>query len=417
MKQLIPRIKSTRLIFALLLACAMLLSCGLAAIAAEEGSPDLAQAAAPPTAATPLPVTQGDMPKGLYPTDVQTVILDGARQIIKTYTLTAGQDPAGIPRDNFTRDGWRYELTDITEKRTNETDTKGHTETVEISTETKDLNEIIKLLAPTLDYQGEDGYCGLLALDLSSVSCEAAGYTNSSYTATSTREYPHLSNADTSLIPKAITDNGRTLTLDSVSWETQRYNNVDYEDIPESYRAVAQYSAKASRSVVTGYVTTAGYIGEVSRTAAGDTVYTVYFSGSEIGPAPKLVELPIVEHNSAFPVVLFLIVLAAILALLAGAGAYWYLLRHNVKVYKDIDGKRTLVAKDKISVKKALIDLSPLDGYYFIIEIDKYAAKALNSHRVEIRHDATSQKHKIAYEGNAYTIEADFVAGTVQAIY
>jgi hypothetical protein len=419
MKRLIPRFKSTRLVYALFLACIMLLSYGLAASAAEEGSPDLVQTETLPTAtATPLPAFQEEAPKELYPTDVQAVIEGGTRQIIKTYTLTAGQNPAGIPRDSFIRDGWRYELTDITEKRTSETDTRIHTETVEINTETKDLNEIIKLLAPTLDYQGEDGYCGLLALDLASISCEAAGYINSSYTATAIREYPHLSNADTSLIPKAITDSGRSLTLDSVSWETQRYTNVDYEDIPESYRAVATYSAKASRSVVTGYITTADYTGEVNRTVMGDTVYTVYFSGSEIDPAPKPVEPPpTIERGGAFPVTLFLIILAAILALLAGAGAYWFLLRHNVKVYKVIDGKRTLVAKDKISTKKALIDLSPLDGYYFIIEIDKYAAKALNSHKVEIRHDDTSQKHKIAYEGNAYTIEADFLAGTIQAIY
>jgi hypothetical protein len=33
---------------------------------------------------------------------------------------------------------------------------------------------------------------------------------------TATREYPHLSTNDTSLIPKTITDNGRTLELDNV---------------------------------------------------------------------------------------------------------------------------------------------------------------------------------------------------------
>jgi hypothetical protein len=41
----------------------------------------------------------------------------------------------------------------------------------------------------------------------------------------------------------------------------------------------------------------------------------------------------------------------------------------------------------------------------------------LNGQTVEIRHGTSSLKHKIAHEGNAYNIEADFGAGTVRAIY
>ena len=420
MKQFIPHFRPLRLAYAALLICVLLLSYGSAAFAAEEGSPDLVQTTAPPTAvSSPLPVIQEDMKEELYPTDVQTIITDNTRQIIKIYDLTAEQSPGAIPRESFIRDGWRYELTDITEKRTTLTDTRSHSETVEINTETNDPNEIIKLLAQTLDYQGQDGYCGLLSLDLPSVHCEAAGYINSAYTATATREYPYLSSADTSLIPKTVTDHGRTLMLDSVVWEVQRYVNVDYVDIPESYRAVAKYAATASKSVVTGYVTTADYLGEVSRTVKGDTVYTVYFCGSEINPAPKQLEVaappPAPVRLNGFPAAAFLTALAIFAALLAGAGVYWFLLRHNVKIYRD--NFRVLVARDKISVKNPVADLSPLEGDCFGLVIDKYAAKALNGHSVEVRHGADSLQYKIAYEGNAYSIEADFGAGTIQAIY
>ena len=222
-----------------------------------------------------------------------------------------------------------------------------------------------------------------------------------------------------------------------MTWEVQRYINVDYEDIPDSYRAIAKYSAKASKSVVTGYITTADYIGEVSRTVNGETVYTAYFSGSEIDPQPKPTEPPPpttapttepptteptttpapVTQNGEFPIVPFLIALAVIAALLAGAGAYWFLLRHNVKVYQDKDDHRTLVAKDKISVKKPMIDLSPLEGYIYSVVIDKYTAKAMNGHTVELKHGSVILKHKIAYEGNTYTIELDFDERTIQAIY
>jgi hypothetical protein len=192
----------------------MLLPCGLKALAAEGGSLNLIQPTTPPTVNIPLPLVPGDTTGNtLYPSAVQTIIENGTRQIIKTYTLTAEQSPADIPRDSFARDGWRYELTDITEKRTSGIDARTHTEVVELNTDTKDLNEIIKLLSTTLDYQGEDGYCGLLSLDLASINCEAAGYQNSSYTVTATREYPHLSSNDLSMIPKTITITARRLSL------------------------------------------------------------------------------------------------------------------------------------------------------------------------------------------------------------
>jgi len=441
MERPISRFKPLRLACATLLAFALLLSCGLTAFAAGDFTLDIAQTTTPPTINLPLPPIPEDMAEAeLYPSEVQTVIEGNTRKIVKTYILTAGQNPDNIPRESFTRDGWQYTLTDITEKRTSRTDTRSHTETVEINTDANDLNDIIILLAATLEYQSEDGYCGILTLDLSSVNCEAAGHMNSSYTVTAMREYPHLSTNDLSLIPKTITDNGRTLTLDDVSWEVQHYINVDYEDIPDSFRAVAKYTVQASRSVVTGYITTADYIGEVEKTVTGDTVYTAYFDGREINPVPKQTEPPttiptttapsttepsteppttppstsIEQGGGNFPLATVLIVLA-VLAAVAGAGAYLFFLRRNVRIYRD--GFRVLVAKDKISEKSPSIDLSPLDGDRFGIEIDRFAAKKLNGHTVEVRHGTANLKHKIAFEGNAYRIEADFGANTIQAIY
>jgi hypothetical protein len=432
-----------RIVCVFALVC-ILLSCGLsgeppqamAATGGDEGSkfPIL------PAPTVPLPPYPEDMedeiePKAeLYPADVQTVTMDGARHIIKTYILTEGQSPADISRDTFIRDGWLYILSDITETRTSGTDTRSHTETVELETANNNLNDILKLLAPTLEYQSSDGLSGILTLDMSSVKCEAAGHRNSSYTVTATREYPHLSTNDISLIPKTITDNGRTLTLDSVSWEAQQTVNVDYTDIPSSYRAIAKYTGTASSRTVTGYITTADYTGEIARTITGDTVYTVYFLGGEINPAPEPSPTPEpaqtptptpapsdtpapVIQGGGLPVVPFLIGLAIIAALLTGAWAYWFMLRHNVKVSRVKDGRRTLVAKDKISMKNLTINLTPLDYVCFDIEIDKHAAKAVNGRIITVRQGNTDLNHKIAYEGNVYTLEVDFEAGTIQAVY
>ena len=429
MKRHLPRLRARLLACATFSACTMLLLCGLTAHAASAADSGSGGNGSQSPVANPQLSTGTETP---YPADVQTIINGDTRQIVKTYTLTAGQDPAGIPRGSFTRDGWRYTLADITERRTSNTDARSHTETVEISTDTNDLNEIIKLLEPTMNYQSGDGFSGTLALSITSVNCEAAGYRSSSYDATATREYPHLSTADTSLIPKTITDNGRTLTLDGVTWEAQNYTNVDYEDIPDSYRAVASYTANIPISVVTGYITTAEYTGEIAKSTAGDTVYTAYFEGTEINPAPRPVqasetpappetvtpEEAVTEEThgrgrNALPILLIVTGLTGLAA--AAAVAAYFFMRRNVKIYRD--GFRVLTAKDKISARNNTIDLSPLDGERFGIEIDKFTAKSLNGHTVEVRHGTGSLKHRIAYEGNAYRIEADFDAGTIQAIY
>jgi hypothetical protein len=398
----------------------MLLSFGLTAFAATgEDLP-------------PLPPFPEDMRDELYPADVQTVIDDNGRQIVRTYILTAEQDPADFPRASFIRDGWMYTLTDITQQRTSETDTRSHTETVTINTDTNDLHEIIKQLSPTLEYLSQDGYRGILTLDLTSVNCEAAGHRNSSYTVTATREYPHLSENDLSLIPKTITDNNRTLELDSVTWEVQQHIYVDYHAIPYSYRAIAKYTATASRRVVTGYVTAAEYRGEIAKTVTGDTIYKAYFEGAEINPEPtpepspeptptaEPIPAPVNEKTPVSTVPL-LIGIAITAALLGGVAVYFFL-RHNVKVYSVRgDGYRVLVAKVRISVKNPVIDLTPLDrnsdSKCFDLEIDRFAASALNKKTVTVICGSKKLEHRIAYEGNTYRIEVDFNAATIRAIY
>ena len=418
------RYRPMRIIFAVLLVCVMLLSCGLTALAAEEGSPDVPQTAPPPETSTPIPPDPVEFPaKDLYPADVQTLMLNGARQIVKTYLLSATQSPADIPCEDFERDEWLFTMTDITERRTDSTETRSHVETVEILTESNDPNEIIKQLEPTMDYEDEDGYCGLLTLDLASVSCEAAGYKNSSYAVTANREYPHLSANDLSLIPMSITENGRTLELDSVTWEVQHSVNVDYEEIPDSYRAIVKYTTTAYTSKVTGYITTAEYYGEVVRQVAGDTVYTVYFSGSAIRPLEppqEIIESPApVEDKTLLSYIPIILIVAVITALASVMCAYFFL-RHNAKVYCiDEDGKRSLAAKLRVSPKSSVIDLTPLgtdtNEQHFLIEIDNIAAKKLNNTVVDVVFGASRLSHKIAHEGGVYKIEVNFTASTIKA--
>lgn len=232
------------------------------------------------TAVTP-PKQQVESPK-LYPVSVTENIKLGRREIVKTYELSPKDKPSDIPRDSFERDGWFYEIADITKKENIKTEEKNQTETVKIDSATKDFDEVLQLLPKSKSYN-INGFTGTLTLDANSITVEQAGTRNEAYTISETREYPYLSSNDSSFVPKTIADKyNRTLTLSSLNWKTQGNEAVDYAQIPESYTAVVTYTATAYKTVVTGYKVTAQYRGVISKTSADKTIYTTLFIGTEI---------------------------------------------------------------------------------------------------------------------------------------
>jgi len=128
----------------------------------------------------------------------------------------------------------------------------------------------------------EDGYFGVLVLDVTSIQIESQGTTSSNFTATRTREFPHLSSADTSLVPRTLTYGGRTYNLSNVEWRTQTSSAIDYRQVASTFTAVATYSRVGTRVATIGYTTTAEYSGQVSRIAVGRTEFTAHFIGIPI---------------------------------------------------------------------------------------------------------------------------------------
>ncbi len=140
--------------------------------------------------------------------------------------------------------------------------------TIKYGSNVKHMAEIIKMLEPEREIATEDGYTGILKPDYTKITVEAAGYKNNSWTVSATRTYPNLSDADASLIPKTITDSGRTLTL----------ANVDWQEAGEFYNAIASYTGTASGRSVTGYTVSVEYSGEVTKTSRDTVIYTAVFS-------------------------------------------------------------------------------------------------------------------------------------------
>ena len=214
----------------------------------------------------------------LYPIDIVYSEDDTAWRMKKVYQLDASADPSVIPTENFEQEGREYVFLDLLAEDQRETDTKEHIEQITQESSTKDTETVLKNLAPTLEYAGEDGYMGVLTLDTASVKVKAAGYGSRSQNVTTTRTYPNLADADTSCIPKTVEENGCTMELVDVSWQTAAAEEVSGQSVATRYTAVASYAGTKTSQYVKGYVVTADYVGDISRPTNNSILYTALFS-------------------------------------------------------------------------------------------------------------------------------------------
>ena len=113
---------------------------------------------------------------------------------------------------------------------------------------------------------------------------EPSGYGSSTKEITTKRSYPNLAEQDTQYLPKTITENGKTLTLSDIQWQTDNTANLDGYAVADRYTAVATYSGSATSNYVKGYTVTADYTGTVSRIALNRVRYVAIFEGTPIQP-------------------------------------------------------------------------------------------------------------------------------------
>ena len=214
------------------------------------------------------------------PTDTTIQNLNGSQQLIKTYTLSPGADPQQLIEEPFEQEGYRYTFADIVKEENQVSDRKYHTETVTLETDTKDLGKILEQLDTTLDY--DDGtYSGVLTLDHTAIRTEAAGYTSQARNVTATKTIGPLDRNDMSYVPATTVKDGVTLNLSNVDWQVIGTDLVGDTLAPASYQAVATYSGKSYHKVATGYVTSADYVGEVTRSDVESVTYKVTYLGTE----------------------------------------------------------------------------------------------------------------------------------------
>ncbi len=218
------------------------------------------------------------------PTDTVVQNLNGSQQLIKTYTLPPGSDPQALIEEPFHLEGYVYTFADIVKAENHVSDKDSHMETVTLETSTKELSDILAQLAPTMEY--DDGaYAGTLSLDHTSIRTEASGYTTRSRTISATKTIGPVDRNDMSYVPATTVKDGVTLSLSSVDWQITGTDVVGESLAPCSYQAVAKYSGKTYYQAATGYITTANYVGEISRDDVESVTYRVTYIGTEAAAA------------------------------------------------------------------------------------------------------------------------------------
>lgn len=228
-----------------------------------------------------------------YPSQVSYSMNNGIFEVRKTYELPVDQEPSMQAKQSFEQDGYSFTLTDLLRQELPEQQSKEYTETVTVSSESKELTAILPLLADTKAVTTEDGFTGTLKLDTGSITVEPAGYKNNSWTVSATRTYPNLSSMDLEYIPKTTTENGRTLNFSTVDWQTDNTENVDDDAIGDRFSAIVTYTGTASSRNVTGYTVTAQYSGEVEKVSLNKVQYVAVFHGTPL-VVPE-VEVPKVQ--------------------------------------------------------------------------------------------------------------------------
>lgn len=290
--------------------------------------------------ALPVNAAAADLadPDAILPVDI--VIDLEAKEIRKVYDLSPNTDPSTLPMDSFERDGVQYECTDILREVIIGSESQAMTQTETVESKNKDMETILGLLPEEKEVETEDGFTGTLHLVLDSIKTEVAGYGSSSKAVTATRSYPNLASADTSHLPKTITDGGRTLTLQNVQWQTDNTYNADDYEIGDRFTAICTYGGTKTTSYVTGYTTTADYSGEVYRTGVTVIRYTVIYTGTVIPPPAEPdsdTEAEPAEQASGTNWLLVLLPAAATLGL--GIGGTYFLMKRkeqsNETTYSD----------------------------------------------------------------------------------
>jgi len=340
----------------------------------------------------PPPPVKAAMPA---PINVECKNVDGDEFLIKTFEVAADFDPNTLVEKGYEKDGFIF-AHHTTEKKLNEIrKTKEIVETVQVETDSKSLEDILKRLPTTKSYDA-DGFAGTLALDTGSILTEVSGYTTKTSTISTVQEYPGLMYADPTYIPQSAAKDGTTLPLTDVQWTVTGSGLAGDSLVPTEYKATATYSKNVSSQVPTGYVTKANYKGIVEKADVDTVNYIVTYSGT-----PMYVANP---EPTPEPVPLPWGILFAVLGIAAacGGGVFLFFLfksRQGIQIYNLIDEDYICIGRQVVDWNKPVLDLNHfkdiIQSNTFTFILDKVSSKKLFGKNIAITLDDVTVLHMV----------------------
>lgn len=248
-----------------------------------------------------------------YPVEIQTAEDNGYRLLVKTFIVPQGTDPQTLIEEGLTRRGVEYQVCDVLRRELDgSTETKTVSETVTMPTESDKKSDLIALFEPEMTY-GEDGYTGTLDLNVHSITAEATDTEGYSYSIKDVKEFAGLERNDPYYIPKTAEKYGVTLQLAGIEW-TPMASRSDNSDTPSLFKATATYTGTAWGSKASGFLATATYSGEVTKTTAGELVYSIVYE--EVPPAGKENKSALLDNINWALILLCIFIIILILLIL-----------------------------------------------------------------------------------------------------
>ncbi len=233
--------------------------------------------------------------RAAVPASVRYETVDGVPMAVYTYRIAPGEDPQALVQPDFTREGIRYAFHHFETVPILETDSREGTRQVEVQTATPDFETIRSQLQDQIEVE-EDGYTGTLALDITSVETVPEGVQSIERTVSAVRQYPGLPSNDSAAIPKAIRDQGTTLTLTELTWAVEASQTISGVNFPIRWTATAAYTGTTTAQQAAGYRTSAVYRGTLTKETLTGITVSVFYTGT---PVPAVTVQPTVAPTAA----------------------------------------------------------------------------------------------------------------------
>lgn len=332
------------------------------------------------------------------PISVEQKNIDGVEYLIKVYELPAETPQEQLVETDFMLDDFLFTYVTTDKQVKEQKDTKEVTQEEKAESKSKSLDEVIKLFPATKNYD-KDGYKGTLTLDTGSIVTEVSGYTTKNYTVSTTKEYPGLMYADPSYVSQSASKDGHILPLTNVSWTVMATGLSGDSLVPTEYKAVATYSKTFSSQVPTGYISTARYKGNITKTTADTAVFTITYAGKDIEGMPPILK-------AVTGIILLLLLCCGIAMLL-----FYLKSRRGADVYNLIDKEYIRIGRQTIQPKEPVIDLNEFEeliqSNVFQFVLDKKTTAALFGRNLNITYQDVTVKHRVNEKNGEYRFELD----------